>query len=93
MHHGLRKNWKLHWFWIVHFPICIYQGNLDTPAKPNWTKAVKFRLDTTKAAFSFLSGFSVGWFSVGEGMLCSTSFSRHIISLSPHLRSLSLIVK
>lgn len=70
----LEKNWKLHWFWIVYSPICIYQGNLDTPPKSNWTKAVKFKLETTKASFSLLSWFSVGWFSVGEEMLCSTVF-------------------
>ena len=67
MHHGLRKNWKLHWFWIVHFPICIYQGNLDTPAKPNWTKAVKFRLDTTKAAFFILVRVQRGLVQRGGG--------------------------
>lgn len=68
--------------------ISINQGNLDTSAKQNKRPKIQ-RLATIKAYFSLMSWFSVGGL-VGEGELCSMSFSRHIVAPSYILWALLL---
>lgn len=79
IHHGLKQNQKLHRFWIVHSPICIYQRNLDLSTKPKQTepdKSPNIQTWHNKSFFSFLSWLNVGWVGGGGIALLHTVFQQ-----------------